>query len=183
MRHGRLALALLALLGVAPGHAAEVPEPDGYQMDDYRSKVPATVRGAAVIHTEALKALLDAGLVVLIDVASAPRRPAGTKPGTPWMPLPHRDIPGSVWLPEIGRGALSPAMEAWFRTRLAQLTEGQAERRVVIYCHPDCWMSWNAAKRAASFGYHGVIWYPDGIEGWQSAGLPLAEATPEQPPD
>ncbi len=33
-------------------------------------------------------------------------------------------------------------------------------------------MSWNAAKRAAAFGYRAVHWYPDGADGWQAAGLP-----------
>jgi rhodanese-related sulfurtransferase len=39
-------------------------------------------------------------------------------------------------------------------------------------------MSWNAAKRAVSWGYTDVLWYPDGTDGWQEAGLPLAEARP-----
>jgi len=39
-------------------------------------------------------------------------------------------------------------------------------------------MSWNAAKRALAYGYRNVAWFPDGSDGWQEAGLPLAEATP-----
>jgi rhodanese-related sulfurtransferase len=40
-------------------------------------------------------------------------------------------------------------------------------------------MSWNAAKRAAQYGYSQVYWYPDGSDGWEKAGLSLAEARPE----
>jgi rhodanese-related sulfurtransferase len=39
-------------------------------------------------------------------------------------------------------------------------------------------MSWNAAKRALAYGYRNVAWFPDGSDGWQEAGLPLAEAQP-----
>ena len=48
----------------------------------------------------------------------------------------------------------------------------------MIYCLRDCWMSWNVAKRAISWGYSNVAWYPDGTDGWQDAGLPLSEAVP-----
>jgi rhodanese-related sulfurtransferase len=36
-------------------------------------------------------------------------------------------------------------------------------------------MSWNAAKRALSYGYTNVAWYPEGTDGWQRANLPLAD--------
>ena len=39
-------------------------------------------------------------------------------------------------------------------------------------------MSWNAAKRAISYGYSNVHWYPEGTDGWAEAGLPLAGAEP-----
>ena len=148
-------------------------------MDEYRAPTPDAVPGGMVIHTDALKARLDQGGVVLIDVLPAPRRPPGMRPGTPWMPEPHRDLPGSLWWPDVGRGAISPALEAWFRDRLAQATGGDKGRPVVFYCLNNCWMSWNAAKRAASFGYRDVLWYPEGVDGWNAAGYALREATAE----
>jgi rhodanese-related sulfurtransferase len=39
-------------------------------------------------------------------------------------------------------------------------------------------MSWTAAKRAASWGYKQIHWYPDGIDGWDAAKLPTADAEP-----
>ena len=177
----RLPAAAAALLLVIGSAAAAVPEPEGYRQDDYRADVPNTVTGGRTIHTKALEALLRHGGAVPIDVLPAPRRPAGMRPGQPWMPEPHRSISGSLWLPDVGRGALSPDLEQWFRDRLSRIAAGDRNRPFVFYCLSRCWMSWNAAKRAASYGYHRVYWYPDGADGWERAGLPTAEATPEGP--
>jgi len=49
---------------------------------------------------------------------------------------------------------------------------------VVFYCFADCWMGWNATKRAASWGFTRLYWYRDGIDGWEAAKLPVAEAEP-----
>ncbi len=177
----RLIVASLGWAVIAAPAVAGLLEPSGYRMDDYHAPTPDAVPGGRVIHTDALKALLKRGAVVLIDVLPAPRRPAGMKPGTPWMPAPHRDLPGSLWLPDVGRGAISPALDTWFRDRLAAATGNDKSRPVVFYCLKDCWMSWNATKRAASYGYRDAIWFPEGIDGWKDAGLDLRKATPELP--
>ena len=49
---------------------------------------------------------------------------------------------------------------------------------MVFYCLADCWMSWNAAKRAAAWGWRQVLWYRDGMDGWEAAGLPTEELHP-----
>jgi PQQ-dependent catabolism-associated CXXCW motif protein len=162
--------ALLALAVAGPARAVVAPE--GYRMGDYRAPVPETVPGGRTIDTEEARALHRRTDVVWIDVLPAPRRPEGLPPGSLWRPSPHRGVPGSLWLPEVGRGDLGPALEAWFRSALARATGGDHDRPVVFYCLPDCWMSWNAAKRAASWGHRAVLWYPDGVEGWEAAGLP-----------
>jgi PQQ-dependent catabolism-associated CXXCW motif protein len=162
---------------------AGVPEPPGFRQDDYRAPVPATVAGGTVVHTKALKSLLRRGEALPVDVLPAPRRPEGMRPDQPWMPTPRRDIPGSLWLPDVGRGTLSPAVEQWFQDRLNEATQGNKARPLVFYCLSRCWMSWNAAKRAAQYGYRRVYWYPDGSDGWEKAGQPLAETQPQPPPD
>jgi PQQ-dependent catabolism-associated CXXCW motif protein len=58
------------------------------------------------------------------------------------------------------------------------VTADNPTRPLVFYCQVDCWMSWNAAKRAIALGYARVHWYPDGTDGWSVANLPLAEAQP-----
>jgi PQQ-dependent catabolism-associated CXXCW motif protein len=113
-------------------------------------------------------------------VLPAPRRPENLPPSALWMPLPHRDIPGSLWLPDIGRGALSPEVEGYFRDHLATATKLRKDAAVVFYCLADCWMSWNAAKRAASWGYTQIYWYRDGTDGWDAAKLPMQDAEPAE---
>ncbi|MDJ0971346.1 MAG: PQQ-dependent catabolism-associated CXXCW motif protein [Kiloniellales bacterium] len=154
-----------------------VPEPDGYRMDSFRAPVPATLKGATVVSTKEVEALV--GAAVLIDVLPRPPRPEGLKEGTIWRPRPRSNIPGSAWLPNTGFGVLPISVEAYFRDNLTRLTEGDPARKLLFYCQADCWMSWNAAKRALTYGYSQVYWYPDGTDGWGAAGLPLEPSEPE----
>src|SRR4029077_1653866 len=155
-------------------------EPQGYRMDDYRTPTPETVAGGVVLDTDAAYELWKGGSAGWIDVLPAPRRPANLPISAIWMPVPHRDIPDSLWLPDIGRGALSPELETYFRGHLEAATRGQRDTAVVFYCLADCWMSWNAAKRAAAWGYTRVYWYPDGTDGWDAAKLPMQNAEPAE---
>jgi PQQ-dependent catabolism-associated CXXCW motif protein len=173
-----LALVLLAAFVGLPAAATTVPEPQGYW--DHGT-TPDRITGGTVIHTAALARLVKRQTVSLIDVSAMPKRPEGMAPNTPWMPLPHNVVSGAVWLLELGDVALSPPHDAWFRNRLASLS--RQNRPLVFYCHPQCWRSWNAAKRAISYGHRRIYWYPDGIEGWQSAGLPTGTAVAETPPN
>jgi PQQ-dependent catabolism-associated CXXCW motif protein len=172
----RAALAAAFLLA-APARAA-VPEPAGFRMDHYRGDVPATLHGATVVTTPQLAALIATARPVLIDVLPAAAPPPDSRPNMPRMPLPHRDIPGSRWLPETGRGALPAETETKFRAALRAATGGNMNLPVVFYCLSKCWMSWNAARRALAYGYTNVIWYPDGADGWQAAGHDTVIAQP-----
>ncbi len=165
------------------GMLETVPEPAGYRLADYRAPVPASLAGARVVTTAELQALTAGGAVRLIDVLPAPREPANRPAGSVWRPAPRDDIPGSVWLPNVGYGELSAEFETWFRDNLARMTEGDRSRLLVFYCKANCWMSWNAAKRALAYGYDQVVWYPDGTDGWRAAGLPLVAAEPVPMPD
>ncbi len=155
-----------------------VPEPEGFRMADYRAAVPATLAGAAVVGTTEVQALVDAQEVVLIDVLPRPPKPAGLKEGTIWRPRPRHNIPGSAWLANTGFGALAPDVEAAFEAHLASLSGGDRDRALLFYCLADCWMSWNAAKRAIGYGYRSVYWYPEGTDGWTTAGLTTEESEP-----
>lgn len=173
----RWAALLLALTLAGPAFASQVPEPEGYRTDNYRAPVPATVRGAAVVHVPEMRELLARHGAVFIDVLPAPRRPESMRPGMPWMPPPHRTLPGSLWWPEVGRGALPAEVEARFHRRLAEVA-GDPPRLLVFFCLSECWMSWNAAKRAAALGFP-AAWFPEGADGWEAAGLPLETVKPE----
>lgn len=173
-------LALTAAWVLAgPAAAAETPaEPEGYRMGRYRAAVPASLRGATVIGTAEARTLWDSGAAVFLDVLPRPPKPKGLPEGTIWRPRPRHDIPGSVWLPNVGFGALNPKVEAYFRDNLARLTGDDKNAQLVIYCLADCWMSWNAAKRALSYGYTRVYWYPEGSDGWHAEGGELQETAP-----
>ena len=159
--------------------AASVAEPEGFRLGDYRAPVPDTVAGGHVIHTDDLKRMIDTGGLILVDVLSAPRKPANSRPDQPWMPVPRRDLPGSLWLPDLGQGSLDSWRDAWFQGRLAAATGGNKNTVMVFYCLSNCWLSWNATKRAIGYGYGKAIWYPEGTDGWDAAGFALAEAMPE----
>lgn len=171
-------LLLGAVQPLAAGESCVAGEPAGYRMSDFLAPVPCTLSGGDVISTERLVDLMAREQPVLIDVLPSPRRPEGLAADALWQPKHRRNIPGSVWLPNTGFGVLPVEEEAYLRQNLERLTHGDSARRLVIYCMADCWMSWNAARRAVSWGYTAVTWYPCGTDGWQAAGLPLTTATP-----
>lgn len=169
--------ACLPRTSVADGDCV-AEEPSGYRMSEFRAPVPCTLAGATVVSTEVLRRRIERGSPLLVDVLPSPRRPEGLPEGTPWLPPVRRNIPGTVWLPNTGFGELPVEEEAYLRANLERLTGGDRSPPLVIYCLADCWMSWNAARRAVEWGYTSVIWYPDGTDGWGAAGLPLAESSP-----
>lgn len=173
--------AIAAALFTGPAAAAaEAPqEPSGYRQDDYRAKVPATLTGAAVLSTAQAFAASRDGRSVFVDVLPRPPRPAGLPAGAVWRDKPRFDIPGSLWLPETGYGELPPATLRYFENGLERATAADKSRPLVFYCLADCWMSWNAAKRALALGYRNVSWYPEGTDGWATAGHELEPREPE----
>lgn len=180
-RCGLLSAAMLSLvLAGAPARAAEgeVPEPDGYRIDGYRTPVPKTLKGARVIGADEAEGLLKAGTAVFIDVFPRAPKPPNLPAGTVWRDPTHMTIDGAHWMPNVGYGVLSPEFEDYFRTRLAKLTSNDPAKPVVFFCLKDCWMSWNAGKRALEWGYTHVIWFSDGTDAWQQAGFDLVKVTP-----
>lgn len=166
-----------ATAAMAPVSTARptVEEPAGYRTDRYRAPVPATLAGATVLDAGQLKALIEAERPVLVDVMPKTRKPAGRDPSQLWIEPKREGVPGAVWLPNVGYGELTPDFRAYFETGLAELTGSDKAKPVVFYCDANCWMSWNAAKRAREeFGYGRVYWFPEGAQGWKAAGLELA---------
>ena len=170
------------VVAVAEAGAADVPEPDAYRLEDYRSPTPATLRGARVIGTDEAEKIWRSHSASFVDVMPRPPRPRDLPEGTLWRDKPRANIPGSIWLPDTGYGELGPGMAGYFSKGLEKATNGDRARTLVLYCLADCWMSWNAAKRALSLGYSDVAWYPEGTDGWFAALLPLQDATPELRP-
>jgi PQQ-dependent catabolism-associated CXXCW motif protein len=183
-----LALAIVR----APATAAPIsaksnvaaPEPSGYWTGPINSAVPLTISGGTVLrHARQLRALMRQGGAIVVDVSNAAHRPENLAPGAPWLPLPHRAIPGSLWIPGVGLGEIPVSVDDFYRQRLAAASGAHLARPLVIYCHRSCWLSWNAAKRAISYGYSKVYWFRDGVEGWKAAGYRTAVVEPQLAPE
>jgi PQQ-dependent catabolism-associated CXXCW motif protein len=175
----KLAGLVLAAFAVTAQAQDNVPEPAEYRTENYRAPVPATLSGARILTTAEAETIWRAGTGVFIDVMPRAPKPPNLPAGTIWRDKPRLNIPGTVWLPDTGYGKLAAATEDYFRRGIARATSGNNAVLLVIYCQADCWMSWNAAKRALSYGYTNVAWYPVGTDGWELAGLPTVESHPE----
>lgn len=147
---------------------------EGYRQNHYRSPTPAVVEGARTLDTAQLQQLLkQTPTTRLIDVY---RRQ--------WLhgqfinDQTHYNLPGSLWLANSGDGTLEGPWLAYFRQHLSHISNGQTDWPLVFYCRSDCWLGWNAAKRAYHMGYRNLYWYRDGTDAWQEAGLPVQEASP-----
>jgi PQQ-dependent catabolism-associated CXXCW motif protein len=178
-------LAALISLALSTTHAiSQTPSPDhldpttGYRTSQYRAPTPQTVPGGTTIALEDLERLVAQKAAILLDVMPSEGVGPDATTGMWHTPKPRDHMPGSVWLPDVGKGTLTPALDAYFKSQLAKLTNGDFARPVIMYCQADCWMSWNAIKRAASYGYTQLYWYPDGTDGMRDFDVPLVRANP-----
>jgi PQQ-dependent catabolism-associated CXXCW motif protein len=166
-------------LKTPPAPAAPPPEPPDYRMDDYRKPVPLTLAGAKVVDTLAVEKLHEQKAAIFIDVFPKPPKPVNLPAGTLWIDPKHDTIDGTHWVPNVGYGAMPPGAEDYFRNALRNLTAAEPGKPLLFFCLRDCWMSWNAAKRALEWGYKDVMWYRDGTDGWQDAGNDLSAVASE----
>jgi len=175
------ALAIVALTILpAVSLAQTVPEPDGYKMDHYRGPVPSALTGGIVLGPEAAFKLWENG-VAFIDVLPQAPKPANLPKGTIWRDKPRDTIPGAIWLPNVGYGAIADITADYFRRGLDKATNADPDAPVVFFCLEDCWMSWNAARRAIEWGHTQVYWLPEGTDGWQLWDFPLERIKPMEP--
>ena len=148
---------------VAPGH---VQEPYGLYEGAMHGYTPNTVKGGSVIDTAGLAKLIEEKHPLLLDVAEKDRKPPAMGKDMIWLPN-HRSIPGAAFLQGGGRGTDDVAYADAFKARVSALAGGDKAKPIVTFCHPDCWGSYNAARRLAGLGYTHVSWYREGVEGWQ----------------
>jgi PQQ-dependent catabolism-associated CXXCW motif protein len=172
-RSGLLVGLLFLIFIVCPAstvRAGDDPEFDaatGYRISRYRAPTPDKIDGATRIFAADVDALVKDKNAVLIDVMPSDGAGLDAKTGQWRMLKPRNDIPGSTWLPDVGRGAIDSTLERYFKDNLTKLTGGDSARALIFYCQSDCWMSWNAIRRARSYGYSALYWFPDGTDGWR----------------
>ena len=174
---------IIALALAGPGLAGGVELPDGYRGWPYKAPTPDSAPGATTLFfAEDVRALIERRAVLLVNVAPITLSPPGADGRRTWIPRrdhPEQQIPGSIWLPNVGYRALEPGMLAYFRDQLDRHTGGDRDHPILFYCSADCWMSWNAVKRSIEeFGYRDVYWYPYGTDGWFQGDYPLEPSVP-----
>lgn len=147
---------------------------EGYRSTVYRSPTPTFSDDAQTIDPSQLLDLQKKNPhLLLIDVYS-----------NPWLrgqfirPEVRENLPKSIWLANCGEGTLSKEWMAYCVKNLEQATANNKAHPIVFYCRSDCWLGWNAAKRAHALGYNNLYWLRDGTEGWEQAGLPLEKSLP-----
>ncbi|MCK8516040.1 rhodanese-like domain-containing protein [Methylonatrum kenyense] len=152
---------------------------EGYREDYYMARTPDCVPGGVRLDTGGLRELIsNRPEAVLIDVMAVqdhilPDLERG------WIQGEERvSIRDSLWLPNVGLGWIDDEIRQWFAERLRAYSGGDSAHPLVFYCLQDCWMAWNAARRAARMGYTAVYWYADGIDVWAEKGLPTERAEP-----
>lgn len=188
LRHLRSALlSLLCCIVATPLIAEEVPEPPNYRTDNYMAPVPKTLTGATTVDAETLhKKLADGANIALIDVLPLRRKPPDFPPNRLWRTQPRNNIPNSIWLPNVGYGDIAPEFQTYLIENLNRLIHKRKSDKPVellFYCLADCWMSWNAAKRALELGFRNILWFPGGTDEWEVMGYPLEHSTAVKMPD
>ena len=162
----------LSILTSQPVQAEELFDADtGLRIAFYRSPTPTSVPHGTVIDSDELGQMIDRG-ALLLDVLPAPGFTL-TENGDWILPEIHQSLPGAIWLPETGRGKLTPQIADYLDHSLGICAAG---RPIVVFCRSDCWMSWNAVQHIADLGYEQLYWFRDGIEGWADMGHDLAPA-------
>lgn len=170
-----LALTLLSL-AAAFCYAEQPPlfTDGGYRNTLYRSPTPLSHEHAQTLTPQELKALQEKiPNVLLVDVYRNP-----WLRGQFTLPEKHTNLPNSLWLANCGDGVLSEQWLAYCKQHLEQATANDKSHPIVFYCRSDCWLGWNAVKRAHTLGYNNLYWLRDGTDGWQQAHLPLEHAQP-----
>lgn len=172
---GLLALSVVAVAD--EGGPADFDSATGYRIARYRSPVPAEVPGGVRVGVDEIDRLVKDEQAVLLDVMPSDGAGLNAETGQ-WATKKHQNIPGSIWLPDVGKGRITADLQDYLESNLRRLTGGNKSRAIVIYCQSDCWMGWNAVQRIAGLGYTSLYWYPDGIDGWRDWDREFAPADP-----
>ena len=155
MRRRACSLRSLVALASAVRAQQEVPEPDEYRIDNYRAPVPATLSGARVLTTAEAEAIWRDKQGVFIDVLP---RAAKAEESSRRHGLARQAAQKHSRQPLAARHRLRKTCRRRSKiisgSGLARASGGNKAALLVIYCQDDCWMSWNAAKRALVLRLH-----------------------------
>lgn len=118
---------------------------------------PATAPGATTVSPREAMCLMEAEESLLVVAAMSDE--SGIQDSYP-MPI------GGAG------GSFDDAVQARYIAELDRLTGNDRNRPILIYCHHiRCFLSYNAALRAAHAGYRRIYWMREGLAGWRTAGF------------
>ena len=128
---------------------------------------PATIPGAATIHTVELPRFIVDRKPVIIDTL---------------MYFWGRSIQGTVGLRDAGiGGSVTDEVQDRLGRKMAELTGGDLNRPIVaLGWNSERFDGHNLALRLVALGYTNVVWYRGGREAWEVAGLPETEVDVQQ---
>lgn len=176
------ALAIAGLIAFAvPSRSEPLDHIDpvtGYRTARYQAAVPEKPPAGERVWIDDIDKLTADSNVVLLDVSPIHGAGYDASSGKWRVSKPHSTLPGAVWLPEVGRGSIDRNIERYLSRNLETLTRGDKTRPLVVFCHADCWMSWNAMMRISRLGYTAIKWFPEGTDGWRDFDRALVAATP-----
>ncbi|MFK7754089.1 MAG: rhodanese-like domain-containing protein [Sedimentitalea sp.] len=139
-----------------------VPPTNQLHRGPMHGPTPSSVPGARTIGTADLAGAMQSGQqLLLIDVLGG-----------------NYALPGALTARDMATpGSYNDRTQQQVVQWLGQITRGQRQTPIVIYCSdPNCWLSYNATLRAVAAGYQNVFWYRGGLQAWQMAGLQLMPA-------
>jgi PQQ-dependent catabolism-associated CXXCW motif protein len=154
---------ILSLLASVPTIASDFDLKSGYRISDYRQVVNRKLAAGRKIESESQFHQLASSDALLIDVAPLPDYLWINDLKAWQLPAKHFSLPGSIWLPNVGRGVLSLKLSDYLQSKLAKSAD--LKQIIIVFCFEDCWMSWNATQRIFRMGYKNVFWYPKGVTG------------------
>ena len=116
---GRMMLFGLTLAAAIPSSAQELPpaEPEGYRLDNYHARTPATLKGATVIDTEQAFEIWTKKEAVFVDTLSRPSRPTELPKECALATSITSRHSGKRMAPRYGPGRIDTGVLAVFRTR------------------------------------------------------------------
>lgn len=140
-----------------------VPPTQKLRQNQFQGPTPTSLPGGNVVSTEGLATAMNGNMqMLIIDVLGA-----------------NYSLPNAfVAIDMASPGSLNDRMQQRTAQWLGQITGGQQDVPIVVYCsNPMCWLAYNAALRAIAAGYNNVYWYRGGLQAWKMAGLPLFPAS------
>ena len=128
-----------------------------------------------ILDIEEIREIVKSRNAILIDVWKKDEKPDKIE-NKKWFPPKRYSIPGSIWLPNIGRETLTPEQRKYLNSQLKKITKNNKDQKIIFFCRRG-YYSKIAAERAVKLGYSNVFLFP-GTDLWEDGGQNLVIVKP-----